>query len=33
MNYTVQITSDGMVHVPNFMKTDLDIQVILRLLP
>jgi hypothetical protein len=33
MNYTVEIASDGTVYVPNFVKTGLDIQVILKLLP
>jgi hypothetical protein len=30
---TVDMTSDGMMYIPSFMKTGLKVQVILRLLP
>jgi hypothetical protein len=33
MKYAVEMASDGMLHVPSFMKFGLGIQVILRLLP
>jgi hypothetical protein len=32
MKYTVQVVSDAMIYIPSFMKTGLNIQVILRLL-
>jgi hypothetical protein len=32
MRNIVQMTSDGMIYIPNFMKMCLGIQVILRLL-
>jgi hypothetical protein len=33
MKYTIEVTSDGMIYIPSFMKIGLGIQVILRLLP
>jgi hypothetical protein len=33
MKYTVEMTSDGMIYIPDFMKIGSGIQVILRLLP
>jgi hypothetical protein len=33
MRYTVERVSDGMIHIPIFMKIDSGIQVILKLLP
>jgi hypothetical protein len=33
VKHTVEVVSDGMIHIPNFMKISWNIQVILRLLP
>jgi hypothetical protein len=33
MKCTFEMASDGMIHVPSFMKTGSGIEVILRLLP
>jgi hypothetical protein len=33
MKYIVEMTSDGMIYLPSFMKIGSDVQVILTLLP
>jgi hypothetical protein len=33
MRYTVEIASDGMIHLPSFMKIGSGVQLILKLLP
>jgi hypothetical protein len=33
MKYTIEMASDGMIYLPSFMKTGLDMQILLMLFP